>query len=117
MAGNKKFATWAVSLTNFLDLSCIVAGASGLTLWTSALKLDNFQVGLLGALSANAFGSAIGALIGGHLSDKYGRKVIYTYDMLVYMLGTLIVVFSMNFPMLLAGFIITGIAVGAGVPA
>ena len=37
--------------------------------------------------------------------------------MLVYMLGTLIVVFSMNFPMLLAGFIITGIAVGAGVPA
>ena len=78
MASNKKFATWAVSLTNFLDSSCIVAGASGLTLWTSALKLDNFQVGLLGALSANAFGSAIGALIGGHLSDKYGRKVIYT---------------------------------------
>ena len=68
-------------------------------------------------MSANAFGSAIGALIGGHLSDKYGRKVIYTYDMLVYMLGTLIVVFSMNFPMLLAGFIITGIAVGAGVQA
>ena len=54
MASNKKFATWAVSLTNFLDSSCIVAGASGLTLWTSALKLDNFQVGLLGALSANA---------------------------------------------------------------
>lgn len=114
---SKNFSTWAVSLTNFLDSGCIVAGASGLTLWTSALKLGSFEVGLLGALSANAFGSAIGALIGGHLSDKYGRKVIYTYDMLVYMLGTLIVAFSMNFPMLLAGFLITGIAVGAGVPA
>lgn len=118
MAQNKKnFATWAVSLTNFLDSGSIVAGASGLTLWTKALGLSSFEVGLLGALSANAFGSAIGALIGGPLSDKYGRKFIYTYDMLVYMLGTIIVMFSMNYPMLLAGFLITGIAVGAGVPA
>lgn len=114
--GSKK-STFAVSLTNFLDSGSIVAGASGLTLWTKALGLSSFQVGLLGALSANAFGAAIGALFGGHLSDKYGRKVIYTYDMLIYMLGTLVVAFSVNFPMLLIGFLITGIAVGAGVPA
>ncbi|KRK64300.1 sugar transport protein [Companilactobacillus tucceti DSM 20183] len=110
-------STMAVSLTNFLDSGCIVAGASGLTLWTHEFGLISFEVGLLGALSANAFGSAIGALIGGHLSDKYGRKVIYTYDMIVYLLGALIVTFSVNFPMLLAGFIVTGVAVGAGVPA
>lgn len=110
-------STIAVSITNFLDSGSIVAGASGLTLLTKELGLSSFQVGLLGALSANAFGSAIGALIGGHLSDKFGRKVIYTYDMLVYMLGTAIIAFSINFPMLLAGFLITGIAVGAGVPA
>ncbi|MDB8867599.1 MFS transporter [Pediococcus acidilactici] len=110
-------STIAVSITNFLDSGSIVAGASGLTFWTKELGLSSFQVGLLGALSANAFGSAIGALIGGHLSDKFGRKVIYTYDMLVYMLGTAIIAFSINFPMLLTGFLITGIAVGAGVPA
>ncbi|WP_300558758.1 MFS transporter [Companilactobacillus sp.] len=109
--------TFTVSLTNFLDSGCIVAGASGLTLWTNQFNLNTFEVGLLGALSANAFGAAIGALFGGHLSDKYGRKIIYTYDMLVYMLGALIVMFSMNFPMLLLGFTVTGIAVGAGVPA
>jgi inositol transporter-like SP family MFS transporter len=114
--GSKK-STFAVSLTNFLDSGSIVAGASGLTLWTKALGLSSFQVGLLGALSANAFGAAIGALFGGHLSDKYGRKVIYTYDMLIYMLGTIIVALSVNFAMLLVGFLITGIAVGAGVPA
>ena len=51
--------------------------------WTSS----SFQVGLLGALSINAFGAALGALIGGPLSDKFGRKLIYTYDMLVYMVG------------------------------
>ena len=117
MADKGKSSTWAVSLTNFLDSGSIVAGASGLTLWTKYLRLNSLQVGWLGALSANAFGAAIGALIGGHLSDKYGRKVIYTYDMLIYMLGTLIIACSVNFPMLLIGFLINGIAVGAGVPA
>ncbi|MFX3618909.1 MAG: MFS transporter [Sporolactobacillus sp.] len=110
-------ATASVSLTNYLDSGSIVAGASGLTLWAKQLNLSSLQVGLLGAISANAFGSAIGALIGGRLADKYGRKFIYTYNMLVYMLGVLIIMFSMNFPMLLIGFFITGIAVGIGVPA
>nr|WP_054755756.1 MFS transporter [Liquorilactobacillus satsumensis] len=114
---NSTASTWAVSLTNFLDSGSIVAGASGLTLWQKSFGLNNFEVGLLGALSANAFGSALGAIIGGRLSDKFGRKMIYTYDMLIYMLGTLIVVFSLNFAMLLLGFLVTGIAVGAGVPA
>ncbi|KRM30438.1 sugar transport protein [Agrilactobacillus composti DSM 18527 = JCM 14202] len=110
-------STITVSITNFLDSGSIVAGASGLTLWTQHFGLSSFQVGLLGALSANAFGSAIGALIGGRLSDKYGRKLIFTYNMLVYMLGTILVMFAASFPMLLAGFLVTGIAVGVGVPA
>ncbi|MCO7124337.1 MFS transporter [Sporolactobacillus shoreicorticis] len=110
-------ATASVSLTNYLDSGCIVAGASGLTLWANELNLNSLQVGLLGAISANAFGSAVGALIGGRLADKYGRKFIYTYNMLVYMLGIATIMFSFNFPMLLAGFFVTGIAVGVGVPA
>lgn len=87
MAGSStsKKGTIAVSLTNYLDSGCIVAGASGLTLWATQFGLSSFAVGLLGAVSANAFGSAIGALIGGHLADKYGRKFIYTYNMLVYL--------------------------------
>ncbi|EQB5335810.1 MFS transporter [Listeria monocytogenes] len=119
MAGSStsKKGTIAVSLTNYLDSGCIVAGASGLTLWATQFGLSSFAVGLLGAVSANAFGSAIGALIGGHLADKYGRKFIYTYNMLVYMLGVTIIMFAMNFPMLLIGFLFTGLSVGAGVPA
>ncbi|HEL7006721.1 TPA: MFS transporter [Listeria monocytogenes] len=119
MAGSStsKKGTIAVSLTNYLDSGCIVAGASGLTLWATQFGLSSFAVGLLGAVNANAFGSAIGALIGGHLADKYGRKFIYTYNMLVYMLGVTIIMFAMNFPMLLIGFLVTGLSVGAGVPA
>jgi inositol transporter-like SP family MFS transporter len=110
-------STIAVSLTNYLDAGAIVAGASGLTLWQNYLGLSEGHLGWLNAISANCFGAAIGAIIGGFLADKYGRKTIYTYNMLVYMLGVAIIMFTVNFPMLLTGFLITGISVGVGVPA
>lgn len=110
-------STIAVSLTNYLDAGAIVAGASGLSLWQSYLGLTETHLGFLNAISANCLGAAIGAIIGGFLADKYGRKAIYTYNMLIYMLGVLLVVFTTSFPMLLAGFLVTGISVGVGVPA
>ena len=114
---NSLKSTIAVSLTNYLDAGAIVAGASGLTLWQQYLGLTEGHLGLLNAISANCLGAAIGAIIGGFLADKYGRKAIYTYNMLVYMLGVALIMFSVNFPMLLAGFLVTGISVGVGVPA
>lgn len=110
-------STIAVSLTNYLDAGAIVAGASGLTLWQNYLGLNEGHLGWLNAISANAFGAAIGAIFGGFLADKYGRKTIYTYNMLLYMLGILLIMFTVNFPMLLIGFLVTGISVGVGVPA
>ena len=110
-------STLAVSLTNYLDAGAIVAGASGLTLWQNYLGLTEGHLGWLNAISANCLGAAIGAIIGGFLADKYGRKAIYSYNMLIYMTGVALVMLSVNFPMLLAGFLITGISVGVGVPA
>ena len=109
--------TIAVSLTNYLDAGAIVAGASGLTLWQKYLGLSEVHLGWLNFISANCLGAALGAIIGGFLADKYGRKFIYTYNLLVYMAGVLLVLCSVNFPMLLAGFLVTGISVGIGVPA
>ena len=110
-------STLAVSLTNYLDAGAIVAGASGLTLWKNYLGLSEVHLGWLNFISANCLGAALGAIIGGFLADKYGRKFIFTYNLLVYMTGVLLIMCSVNFPMLLAGFLITGISVGIGVPA
>ena len=118
MANNGSLkSTIAVSLTNYLDAGAIVAGASGLTLWQNYLGLSEVHLGWLNFISANCLGAAIGAIIGGFLADKYGRKFIFTYNLLVYMTGVLLIMLSMNFPMLLCGFLITGISVGVGVPA
>ncbi|MCF0208346.1 MAG: MFS transporter [Bacteroidaceae bacterium] len=110
-------STIAVSLTNYLDAGAIVAGASGLSLWKNYLDLTEVHLGWLNFISANCLGAALGAIIGGFMADKYGRKAIYTYNMLIYMTGVLLIMLSVNFPMLLAGFLITGISVGVGVPA
>lgn len=110
-------STIAVSLNNYLDAGAIVAGGSGITLWKNYLDLTEMHLGWINALSANAMGAAIGAIIGGFLADKFGRKFIFTYNLLVYMVGVLLVMLSVNFPMLLAGFLVTGISVGVGVPA
>ena len=118
MAKSKSLkSTIAVSLTNYLDAGAIVAGASGLTLWQKYLGLSEVHLGWLNFISANCLGAAIGAIIGGFLADKYGRKFIYTYNLIVYMVGVLLIMCSVNFPMLLGGFLVTGISVGIGVPA
>ena len=118
MANNGSLkSTIAVSLTNYLDAGAIVAGASGLTLWQKYLGLTEVHLGWLNFISANCLGAAVGAIIGGFLADKYGRKFIFTYNLLVYMTGVLLIMLSMNLPMLLAGFLVTGISVGVGVPA
>ncbi|MCV7226286.1 MFS transporter [Mycolicibacterium komossense] len=110
-------ATISVAMSNYIEAGSIIAIATSLGFWQSAFGISNFAVGLLAALSANAFGAAIGAILGGPLCDRFGRKAIYTYDLLVYMVGVLLAAFAVNFTMLLVAFIVTGIAVGAGVPA
>ncbi len=110
-------ATIAVAMSNYIEAGSIIAIAVSLTAWQERFGVDDFAVGLLAALSANAFGAAVGAAIGGPLCDRLGRKFIYTYDLLLYMVGVLLAAFAVSYGMLLIGFVLTGIAVGAGVPA
>jgi inositol transporter-like SP family MFS transporter len=103
-------------MSNYIEAGSIIALATSLSLWQEYFGFTNLAVGLVAALSANAFGAALGALIGGPLGDRYGRKFIYTYDLILYMIGTAFVIFAVAPWMLVLGVVLTGIAVGAGVP-
>jgi inositol transporter-like SP family MFS transporter len=109
--------TILAGLANYIDAGSIVAGSVALAQWAIAYHLSPSFIGLIGAFSANAISAGVGALIGGRLCDKFGRKRIYQYDMFFYAFGMLWLVFAVTPWMIVAGFILVGLAVGADIPA
>jgi len=109
--------TLIAGLISYIDAGSIVAGASGLSMWQDYLGMSSVQMGLLAALSSNTGGAAIGALIGGKICDKYGRKFVYNWALLIYMIGVAIICLATNYPMFLLGYVIVGLMVGADVVA
>ncbi len=110
-----KWSTLA-GMASYLDAGSIVALSAGLVLFEERFGLSKGAIGVLTAIGPNALGCALGALIGGWLGDKLGRKRIYQYDLMVYAAGILLIALAVNREMLFLGTFIVGVAVGADVP-
>ncbi|MEO6092106.1 MAG: MFS transporter [Novosphingobium sp.] len=109
--------TILAGLANYIDAGSIVAGSAALVFWKQIYGLTDNFIGLIAAFSANAISAGVGALIGGILCDKFGRKKIYQYDMYFYAFGMAWLVFASAPWMIVLGFILVGLAVGADIPA
>ncbi len=109
--------TLLAAMANYIDAGSIVAGAVALPIWAEHFGFGSSFVSFLGAFSSNAIAAGLGALIGGRICDLLGRKKIYQWDLLLYAFGTLWIVFAFEPWMLLIGFFIVGLTVGADVPA
>jgi len=103
-------------MASYLDAGSIVALGVGMVNFEKTFALSKGEVGTLAAIGPNAIGCAVGAVVGGWLGDKLGRKRIYQYDLIVYAIGILLVTFAMNREMLFAGTVVIGLAVGADIP-
>jgi MFS family permease len=93
-------------------LAVTIVGAIGgrLTEAGSGLELTAAQVGSAG--SAYILGACLGALYFGRLADKIGRKKLFMLTLLIFMTGSVLTAFSMNFAWFLACRVITGAGVG-----
>jgi inositol transporter-like SP family MFS transporter len=109
--------TLLAAMANYIDAGSIVAGAVALPIWAAHFGFGDSFVSFLGAFSSNAIAAGLGALIGGRICDLFGRKKIYQWDLLLYAFGTLWIIFAVQEWMLLVGFFIVGLTVGADVPA
>jgi len=74
------------------------------------LGLSLLQLGIV--ISSLIFAAAVGALIGGKISDAIGRRKMIILLAMMFFVGVLFVVFSPGFEILVAGRIILGLAVG-----
>ena len=93
-------------------LAVTIVGAIGgrLTEADSGLALPPAQVGAAG--SAYIVGACLGALYFGRLADKIGRKRLFMLTLAVFLAGSVLTAFSMNFAWFLACRFITGAGVG-----
>lgn len=87
----------ALGITWIIDgLEVTFVGAINSVLGSKeTLGLTAEQVGGLG--SAYLVGAVLGALVFGYLTDRWGRKILFTVTLAVYLTGTLLSAFSWDF--------------------
>ncbi|KZL91038.1 putative niacin/nicotinamide transporter NaiP [Clostridium magnum DSM 2767] len=78
-------------------------------------NLTPADLGLLG--SASAVGMAIGAAIAGMAADKWGRKAVITFTLILYGLASALSGLAPNFEVLLLFRFLTGLGLGGELPA
>ena len=74
------------------------------------LGLSDLYLGVV--ISSLIFAAAVGALVGGQISDAWGRRKTIILLAVLFFVGTLFVVFSPGFGLLVTGRILLGLAVG-----
>lgn len=98
--------TWildGLEVTLVGSLSPAIAGTDG-------LNLDASQIGLAG--SAYILGAVLGALVFGRLTDRWGRRRLFTITVAVYLVATIATGFSWDFWSFLLFRFITGAGIG-----
>lgn len=102
----------ALGVTWILDgLEVTLAGSvSGALKESPVLRFSNTQVGIAGA--AYLAGAVLGALFFGWLTDRLGRKKLFTITLLVYLAATAATAFSWNFWSFILFRFLTGMGIG-----
>ncbi|WP_142501404.1 3-(3-hydroxy-phenyl)propionate transporter MhpT [Klebsiella sp. 2680] len=100
-----------VALMEGLDLQAAGIAAVGMA---RAFALDKMQMGWV--FSAGILGLLPGALIGGILADRHGRKRILLGSVFLFGLFSIATALAWSFPVLLLARVFTGIGLGAALP-
>lgn len=99
---------------SYLDSSLLVSLGVALPIWTKIMHLSPFTVGFISTTLTIMV--AFGSIIGGWLSDKFGRQRVFDLDILFVSIGAWIIAFAPNLPILVLGILIAGLASGADLP-
>jgi inositol transporter-like SP family MFS transporter len=109
-----KTATLA-GMASYLDSGALVT--SGIAIggaYAAPLGLDAGTIGALLGLQTLMF--AAGALIGGRLGDRFGRRRVFTLSLALYAVGVALLLVAAGPVMLYAGVVAVGFAIGADLP-
>jgi inositol transporter-like SP family MFS transporter len=101
-------------MASYLDAGVIVTGGGTLVLYRDAFGFGAGTIGVLSALLTLLF--AVGALVGGRLGDRFGRRKVFTVTMIGLGVGVALLAGAQNLAMLYTGIVIVGFSIGADLP-
>ncbi|NRR31698.1 MFS transporter [Oxalobacteraceae bacterium] len=111
-------SSWRVAIlagmASYLDAGAIITSGGALVLYKEHFGITLGQIGELSAILTFLF--AIGALIGGRLGDRFGRKRVFTTTMIGLVIGSAIMACASNIWMLYGGTMLVGFSIGADLP-
>ncbi|MGW8327191.1 MFS transporter [Streptomyces sp. NPDC055897] len=110
----KRWTPRLVAFGEFIDGYDLLVMGSALLFLKPAFHLTANQVGWLGAIAF--IGAAVGLVVFGDLSDRFGRKVIFVINLVFFVVASLAAAFVTEvWQLMLARFLI-GVAVGMDIP-
>jgi MFS transporter, SP family, inositol transporter len=102
-------------MASYLDAAALVSSGVAISvLYAPALQLTPVLIGMVLACQQLSF--AVGALFGGRLGDRFGRRRVLTLALVVYAVGCALMATATSVWMLLPGVVLTGLGVGADLP-
>lgn len=101
-------------MASYIDAASIVSFGILITIYAAVFGFDAAQVGI--ASATLTLGIAIGALVGGRLGDRFGRRPVFTVTMIVIIIGCALLVLGGSFALVCTGAALIGLGTGADLP-
>lgn len=101
-------------MASYIDATAIVSFGIIITIYTQVFGFTEAQTGIGSA--ALTLGVAIGAIVGGRLGDRFGRRPVFSATMILVAIGALLVLLATSFPTFLVGAMLVGLGTGGDLP-
>lgn len=116
-SGRRPNAWWVgtiAGMASYIDAAAIVSSGIALVLYQHSIGLTEGQIGILSALLT--VGIATGAILGGRLGDRFGRRRIFLLTMLLIAIGAGLLALTQGFALLAIGTAMVGLGAGGDLP-
>jgi SP family galactose:H+ symporter-like MFS transporter len=111
--GNRRFVYLAAAFAGLGGLlfgydTGVISGAQ--LFFATDFSLSTFALEVM--VAAGLAGAAVGALLGGRLADRFGRRTLLIFTALIFAIGAVLCATAISTPMLFCGRVIVGLGIG-----
>ncbi|WP_458115933.1 MFS transporter [Arthrobacter sp. D2-10] len=118
LASDRRTRPWWTAIVSgmasYIDAAAIVSFGTAMVLYQGAIGLTPLEIGL--ASGGLTLGIAFGALGGGRLGDRFGRRPVFTITMMLIIVSAIALALAGSFPVILIAALMLGIGTGADLP-